>query len=103
MARDDRPSDAILRQAKADRLAIDLIHHCEQAAMRRNLRHFDPAYWNKSAWRRYLYAAAHAPSLPALGKAYCNAEPAVSATRSCRASTIRNVSSGDTPVRSSNA
>ena len=63
MARDDRPSGSILRQAKADQLAIDLIHHCEQAAMRRNPRHCNPAQWKKSAWRRYLYAAAHAPSL----------------------------------------
>jgi len=43
--------------------AADLILECERAASRRNPRHRDPKRWSKTAWRRYLYTAAHAPSL----------------------------------------
>jgi hypothetical protein len=35
----------------------------DRAASRRNPRHRDPKRWSKTAWRRYLYTAAHAPSL----------------------------------------
>ena len=47
----------------ADFCGVDLILECERAASRRNPRDRDPKRWSKSAWRRYLYTAAHAPSL----------------------------------------
>lgn len=59
---DDRSRRARL-DAAADLCGVDLILECERAASRRNPRHRDPTRWNKSAWRRYLYTAAHAPSL----------------------------------------
>ncbi len=62
MARDDRQSQTVIRHAEAARLATDLILECKRAASR-NPRDCDPALWSKTAWRRYLYAAAHAPSL----------------------------------------
>ena len=62
MDHDYRPPPAVIRQAQAARLATDLILECESAASRRNPRDCDPARWSKTAWRRYLYAAAHAPS-----------------------------------------
>ena len=54
-----RPAD---HREPADCAAIDLILACERAASGRNPRNGDPARWNKTAWRRYLYAAAHAAS-----------------------------------------
>ena len=63
MDHDYRPPPAVIRQAQAARLATDLILECERAASRRNPRDCDPALWSKTAWRRCLYAAAHAPSL----------------------------------------
>jgi hypothetical protein len=63
MARaNDGPPRARLDPA-ADLWGVDLILECERAAIRRNPRDRDPKRWNKSAWRRYLYAAAHAPRL----------------------------------------
>ncbi|HEY1779648.1 MAG TPA: hypothetical protein VGG79_04315 [Roseiarcus sp.] len=59
---DDRSHRARLR-AKADLRAIDLILAYERAAGRRNPRDRNPKRWSKTAWRRYLYTAAHAPSL----------------------------------------
>ena len=59
----DRSSRSMLLKAQADRFAVDLILDCERAASRRNPRDCDPTRWSRTAWRRYLYAAAHAPSL----------------------------------------
>ena len=78
MDHDYRPPPAVIRQAQAARLATDLILECERAASRRNPRDCDPARWSKTAWRRYLYAAAHAPSLMDLERLYgldCRAAP----------------------------
>jgi hypothetical protein len=36
---------------------------CERAASWRNPRDRDPKRWSRTAWRPYLYAATHAPSL----------------------------------------
>jgi len=68
---DDRSS---IRDPKcgADRFAVDLILDCERAASRRNPRDCDPTRWSRTAWRRYLYAAAHAPSLVDLERAYAH-------------------------------
>jgi hypothetical protein len=63
MAQADDRSYPARRDAAADLCGIDLILECERAASRRNPRDRDPKQWSKSAWRRYLYAAAHAPSL----------------------------------------
>ena len=75
MGRADRSSRAMLLKAQADRFAVDLILDCERAASRRNPRHRDPTRWNKTAWRRYLYAAAHAPSLVDLGASFRTLAP----------------------------
>ena len=60
-------SRSVRRGYELDRSAelcgVDLILECERAASRRNPRHRDPKRWSKTAWRRYLYIAAHAPSL----------------------------------------
>ena len=63
MDHDYRPPPWVIRKAQADRLAVDLILDCERAASRGNPRDCDPGRWSRTAWRRYLYAAAHAPSL----------------------------------------
>ena len=63
MARADDRSHRVSRDAAADLCGVDLILDCERAASRRNPRDRDPKRWSKSAWRRYLYTAAHAPSL----------------------------------------
>ena len=70
MEHDDRPLPWVIRKAQADRLALDLILHCERAASRGNRRDCDPARWSRTAWRRYLYAAAHAPSVAPLRRIY---------------------------------
>ena len=70
----DRSSRVGLLYAQADRFAVDLILDCERAASRRNPRDCDPTRWSRTAWRRYLYAAAHAPSLVDLGRTYCRAK-----------------------------
>ena len=71
MGHAERPSRSLLRmKARADRLAVDLILDCERAASRHNPRDCDPTRWSKTAWRRYLYAAAHAPSLVDLERVY---------------------------------
>jgi len=70
MGHADRTSRSMLLKAQADRFAVDLILDCERAASRRNPRDCDPTRWNKTAWRRYLYAAAHAPSLVDLGRVF---------------------------------
>ena len=62
MDHDYRPPPSVIRKAQADRLAVDLILDCERAASRGNPRDCDPRRWSRTAWRRYLYAAAHAPS-----------------------------------------
>ena len=59
---DDHPARARL-DAAADLCGVDLILACECAASRRNPRARDPKRWSKTAWRRCLYTAAHAPSL----------------------------------------
>ena len=61
----DHPDRAPARSWRTDQAEwtpTDLILACERAASRRNPRDRDPARWNKSAWRRYLYTAAHAPN-----------------------------------------
>ena len=63
MARADDRSHRVSRDAAADLCGVDLILDCERAASRRNPRDRDPKRWSKSAWRRDLYTAAHAPSL----------------------------------------
>ena len=70
MGHADRSSRSMLLKAQADRFAVDLILDCERAASRRNPRDCDPTRWSKTAWRRYLYAAAHAPSLVDLGRVF---------------------------------
>jgi hypothetical protein len=70
MGHADRSSRSVILQAQADRFAVDLILDCERAASRRNPRDGDPTRWNKTAWRRYLYAAAHAPSLVDLERVF---------------------------------
>lgn len=75
MARDNRPSQTVIRQAEAPRLTTDLILECERAASRRNPRDCDPALWSKNAWRRDLYAAAQAPSLMDLERQDFRAAP----------------------------
>jgi hypothetical protein len=63
MAQADHRSHRARQDAAADLCGVDLIIECERAASRRNPRDRDRKRWSKSAWRRYLYAAAHAPSL----------------------------------------
>jgi hypothetical protein len=63
MGRADDHSPRTPLDAAADLCGVDLILECERAASRRNPRHRDPKRWSKSAWRRYVYTAAHAPSL----------------------------------------
>jgi hypothetical protein len=63
MARADDCSHRGCRDAAAGLCGVDLILECERAAIRRHPRDRDPKQWSKSAWRRYLYTAAHAPSL----------------------------------------
>ena len=71
MARPDDHSPRARRDAAADLSGVDLILECERAASRRNPRGRDPKRWSKTAWRRYLYTAAHAPSLVDLER-LCN-------------------------------
>ena len=61
MARADHQFRRARRDAAADLSGVDLILECERA--RRNLHKLDPKRWSKTTWRRYLYTAAHAPSL----------------------------------------
>ena len=75
MGHDDRSSRARLLNAQADRFAVDLILDCERAASRRNPRDCDPTRWSRTAWRRYLYAAAHAPSLVDLERVFRRRRP----------------------------
>jgi hypothetical protein len=70
MGHASRSSQSVILRAEADRFAVDLILDCERAASRRNPRDCDPTRWNKAAWRRYLYAAAHAPSLVDLERVF---------------------------------
>jgi hypothetical protein len=63
MARPDHQSRRARRDAAAELCGVDLILECERAASRRNPRQLDPKRWSKTTWRRYLYTAAHAPSL----------------------------------------
>jgi hypothetical protein len=58
------------KNAAADLCDVELIIACERAASRRNPRDRDPKKWSKSAWRRYLYTAAHAPSLVELERIF---------------------------------
>ncbi len=74
MGHANRSSQSVILRAEADRFAVDLILDCERAASRRNPRDGDPTRWNKAAWRRYLYTAAHAPGLVDLGRTYCRAK-----------------------------
>ena len=66
----DRSSRSLRLPARADCIAVDLILDCERAASRRDPRDCDPTEWSRSAWRRYLYAAAHAPSLVEMQRAF---------------------------------
>ncbi len=70
MGHADRSCGSMLRKAEADRFAVELILDCEHAASRRNPRDRDPTRWSRTAWRRYLYAAAHAPSLVDLERVF---------------------------------
>jgi hypothetical protein len=70
MDRAKRSSRSMRLKAQADRLAVDLILDCERAASRRDPRLCDPTRWSRTAWRRYLYAAAHAPSLADLERVF---------------------------------
>ena len=70
MDRANRSSRSMRLKAQADRLAVDLILDCERAASRRNPRLSDPTRWSRTAWRRYLYAASHAPSLVDLQRVF---------------------------------
>jgi hypothetical protein len=63
MGRVNDDSPRIRLEAAADLCGVNLILECERAASRRNPRDRDPKRWSKTAWRRYLYRAAHAPSL----------------------------------------
>jgi hypothetical protein len=63
---DDHSPRARLDPA-ANLCGVDLILECERAASRRNPRHRDPKRWSKTAWRRYLYTAAHATEPVGLG------------------------------------
>jgi hypothetical protein len=58
MARVDDHSPLARRDAADELCWVDLILECERAAGRRNPCHHDPRRWSKTAWRRYLYAAA---------------------------------------------
>jgi chloramphenicol 3-O-phosphotransferase len=60
MARADDQARPARHDAADELCGVDLILECERAASRRNR---DPKRWTKTAWRRYLYTAAHAPSL----------------------------------------
>jgi hypothetical protein len=71
MARADDHSPLARRDAAADLSGVDFILEGERAASRHNPSHRDPKRWSKSAWRRYLYTAAHAPSLVELER-LCN-------------------------------
>jgi hypothetical protein len=70
MARPDDQSRRARRDAADELCGVDLILACECAASRRNPRDRDPKRWSKTAWRRYLYTAAHAPSLADLERLY---------------------------------
>ena len=63
MARADDHSPRARLDAAVELCGVDLILESERAASRRNPRDRDPKRWSRTAWRRYLYAAAHAPSL----------------------------------------
>jgi hypothetical protein len=56
------------KNAAPDLCDVDLIIACERAASRRNPRDRHPKRWSKTAWSRYLYTAAHAPSLVDLAR-----------------------------------
>jgi hypothetical protein len=71
MARPDHQSRRARRDAAGELCGVDLILECERAASRRNPRDRDPKRWSKTAWRRYLYTAAHAPSFVGL-EGLCN-------------------------------
>ena len=63
MARADDQARRAIRDAAGELCGADLILECERAASRRNPRDRGPKRWTKTAWRRYLYTAAHAPGL----------------------------------------
>jgi hypothetical protein len=63
MARADDQARLARHDAADELCGVDLILECERAASRRNPRDRDPKRWTKTAWRRYLCTAAHAPSL----------------------------------------
>jgi hypothetical protein len=65
MARADGDSPRARLNAAGELCGVDLILECECSSSRRNPRDRDPKRWSKTAWRRYLYTAAHAPSLVA--------------------------------------
>ena len=75
MGRADDNSPRTHLDAAADLCGVDLILECERAASRRNPRHRDPKRWSKSTWRRYLYTAAHAPSLVDLKRIFGREHP----------------------------
>ena len=70
MARADDQARRAIRDAAGELCGADLILECERAASRRNPRDRDPKRWTKTAWRRYLYTAAHAPSLVDLDRIF---------------------------------
>lgn len=58
------------RKIVAERLASNLIVHCERAASGRNGKRVDPALWNKTDWRHYVHVAARSPAILRLPSLY---------------------------------
>ncbi|VFU17522.1 hypothetical protein [Methylocella tundrae] len=49
------------RRADAGRIHTEIVIACERAACRSRRKRNQPSDWNKSAWRRYILAAAQTP------------------------------------------
>jgi hypothetical protein len=75
MGRADDHSPRARLNAAVELCGVDLILECEYAASRRNPRDRDPKRWSRTAWRRYLYTAAHAPSLLDLERIFRQQDP----------------------------
>ena len=63
MGRADDDSPRASLHAAGELCGVNLIPEGKRAASRPNPRQRDPKRWSKTAWRRHLYTAAHAPSL----------------------------------------
>ena len=66
MAHELHPRTLAARRVRAERLAVEVILHCERAACGRSARHADPSEWNRTAWRRYLLTAERGPNIAPL-------------------------------------